>query len=267
MLDHRLEQTTAAEGQAAASRFCASTRHDAELEREVEVLSLGESMDDADSSACFARAAVALCALSHPGVPTLFSVSAEPPQLICGQLAGTTLRRVCQGLLAADRVTVGQYTLERLLVDVSRLCALLEDAHRDGFVHRNIRAESVVLGGFGDVYLKDWWYAQVPEHYFQDGRPGSQVEYMRGLPAFSAYLSGRENDRRPAWLDATQLAPELSSGWCVTPAADVWGAGQVLREVLDAWRAAAEVVSPSSLKADLALYEGGWRWRKGLATR
>lgn len=242
-------------GRAASRRFCASTRLDPELGRSLEILTLGEPFHDAEGFACFSRAAIALCALSHPGVPTLYAVSTEPPELMCGQLEGSTLREVCRGLRAGDQIAVQQFTLVHLLSQLSRLCAVLVETHREGFVHRAIGLDSVVLGGFGDVYLREWWYAQLPERYFESAAAGSQLEYMRGLPAFSAFLSDRANDSKPSWLVAASLAPELRIGWRAAPAADVWCIGQLLSEALGAWRASAESAPPAKAEADLALHE------------
>ena len=86
---------------------------------------------------------------------------------------------------------------------LAAICNALHFAHSRGFVHRDVKPENVLVGGFGDVYLADWGVAT---------RIGTRDENLCGTPAC--------------------MAPEMVTGGVVDERTDVYLLGAALHEVL-----------------------------------
>jgi len=96
--------------------------------------------------------------------------------------------------------------LLRNLEIVIAVCRALELAHARGWIHRDLKAENVMLGEFGEVYVLDWGIAvRVEEAAAGDAAFG-------GTPAY--------------------MAPEMAAGGVLTPETDVYLLGGMLYEAL-----------------------------------
>lgn len=128
---------------------------DQHLDREVavKVLSQGALVDD-ETRERFRREAHVLSRLSHPGVATIFDFDAKEGVdfLVMEYVPGGTLQ---------DRLLQGPLALDEVFRFGSALGDALEDAHRGGFLHRDLKPGNVALTASGRPKLLDFGLARL----------------------------------------------------------------------------------------------------------
>lgn len=113
---------------------------------------------------------------------------------------------------------------------VLQLAGVLGYAHDRGVVHRDVKPENIVVGGFGEVYLLDWGIALGAVS--GGGARASDAEVLDAPgPA-----SGSPGYRAPEQFDGR--------GDLIGPATDVWALGALLWEMLEGERYADAARSP-----------------------
>lgn len=129
--------------------------HDQHLDRDVaiKVLSPGTHLD-AVSRQRFRQEARLLARLSHPGVATIFdfAVQGDVDFLVMEFVPGGTLQQRLYGgpLPITDVLRIG-----------AEIADALEDAHRMGFVHRDVKPGNVALTDTGKPKLLDFGLARL----------------------------------------------------------------------------------------------------------
>jgi serine/threonine protein kinase/Flp pilus assembly protein TadD len=128
---------------------------DQHLDRDVaiKVLSRG-ALDDETTRQRFRREAHVLSRLSHPGVATIFDFAAQDGVdfLVMEYVPGGTLQ---------TRLLQGPMPLEELLRLGAAIGDALEDAHRQGFLHRDLKPGNVALTATGTPKLLDFGLARL----------------------------------------------------------------------------------------------------------
>ena len=106
------------------------------LGRRIELVLLDRLPHDSDATKRFEREATALCKLSHPNVLQVYDrgVWNDRPYLVTEHVDGRTL---------ADLIDEGPMDPSRLLALTRQIAAALGEAHELGFIHRDVRPESV----------------------------------------------------------------------------------------------------------------------------
>ena len=148
------------------------------------------------------REARAASSLRHPRCQRILSLAHDPSHVYIAYeyIPGRTLREAIRAGELDDRATL-------------EVCAQIADAlahaHRKGIVHRDVKPSNVLLAENGeiDVRLLDFGLAQMAEF--------DTLTALGDIPGTLAYIS-----------------PERLQGLPATPAADVWGLGVVLWEML-----------------------------------
>jgi serine/threonine-protein kinase len=160
----------------------------------------------------FRREAKAMSHLSHPNTVRV---------LLYGELEDGSLYIVMEYLEGKNlNQTVraeGAMPAERALPILIQVCEALEEAHRAGIVHRDMKPENVFLctqGGLKDFpKVLDFGLAKVTE---REMRPGSimltQEGMVFGTPEF--------------------MSPEQAQGRTLTPASDIYSLAVILYELL-----------------------------------
>ena len=177
--------------------------HDTELDREVAVKRLAENFArDDELRARFQREARLAARLSHPNVVHIYDVGEDDdgrPFIAMEFVDGETLAEVLarRGPLPAEEVA-------RLGVQA---CRALAAAHDAGLVHRDVKPQNLILRRDGVLKLGDFGIAF--------GLEGTRLTVAGTVLGTAAYL-----------------APEQARGEEVTGAADVYGLGAVLYELL-----------------------------------
>ncbi len=176
---------------------------DVELDREVAVKRLAENFArDDDLRARFQREARLAARLAHPNVVRVYDVGSDDdgrPFIAMEFVDGETLAELLarRGPLPPDEVAA-------LGVQA---CRALAAAHAAGLVHRDVKPQNLILRRDGLLKLGDFGIAF--------GLEGTRLTIAGTVLGTAAYL-----------------APEQARGEEVTAAADIYGLGAVLYELL-----------------------------------
>ncbi|MEE2756030.1 MAG: serine/threonine-protein kinase [Myxococcota bacterium] len=95
-------------------------------------------------------------ALEHPNIIPVHSIRVDPikgPEVVLKRVEGISLSE------AYSEDGASEAGLRRLLPKLLQVCNALEYAHARNIYHRDIKAENIMLGQYGEVYLLDWGIA------------------------------------------------------------------------------------------------------------
>src|SRR4051794_4553692 len=180
---------------------------DQELRRLVAVKLLGgRFLDDASARARFAREARAAAQLSgHPHIVTIYDAGEwhGQPFIVMEHLTGGTL---------AGRAASGPPPTEQARARRRDAAEALDEAHRRGIVHRDVKPGNLLLDARGRVRVADFGIARIAG--------AGQTMTAAGTVLGSAGY----------------LAPEQARGEPATPASDVYALGVVAFELLTGGR-------------------------------
>lgn len=165
-----------------------------------------ELLDDGRAQARFRREARLLASVSHPYVVQVFDVGHTPDgrqMLVMEYLEGQTL---------ADLLARGPISSGRALVFARELAEGLGAMHRAGLVHRDLKAQNVMLTASGHLKILDFGLAKSRER-----RKESTISVEGHLAGtFSAMspeqVQGRELDPRSDLFSLGILLYELVTG-------------------------------------------------------
>lgn len=127
--------------------------HDANLDRVVAIKMIRSgTIGDAISRERFRREALVLSRLSHPGVATIFDFDAQDGYdfLVMEFVPGGTLE---------SRITTGPLPLDLILQLGATIADALENAHRHGVLHRDLKPGNIVITADGDPKILDFGLA------------------------------------------------------------------------------------------------------------
>ena len=94
--------------------------------------------------------------LSHPNIPPVYTLRRDEAgytEVVMKKIEGQTLLE----WLGAEPMRGAR--LQEGMKHLIQVCYALEFAHNQGVVHRDIKAENIMLGRFHEVYLMDWGVA------------------------------------------------------------------------------------------------------------
>ena len=180
-----------------------------------------EMSDNAEVSARFEREAMAAAHIEHPNVAgaTDFGKTEDGAFfLVLEYVEGTSLR---------DVVAEGPISPQRALRITRQIALALERAHEAGIVHRDLKPENVMLVKKDNepdfVKVLDFGIAKVLE-----GAASASAEIAKRNGGVAQALT-----RMGTILGTPEyMAPEQALGEPVTPAADLYGVGVMLYEML-----------------------------------
>lgn len=172
--------------------------------------------------------------LDHPGIVPLHEVGMDQGGQIYFTMRlvkGTDLHQVFELVRLGSK----DWTRERAIVALLRVCEAMAYAHSKGVVHRDLKPANIMTGRFGEVYVMDWGLAKVM------GRP--EKERGKGEPAGSVVMTERAgSDQAEGFVtqDGTILgtplymSPEQARGQTelVTPRSDIYSVGAMLYHLL-----------------------------------
>ena len=193
---------------------------DTRLDRTVAVKVLPEELSgNAELRERFEREARAISSLNHPHICTLYDVGREDgiDFLVMEYLEGETL---------AERLQRGALRLDEALRYAIQIADALDNAHRHGVVHRDLKPGNIMLTEAGAILL-DFGLARL--------RQG----YGGGAPPLSAVSTrARPLTERGTILGTFQyMAPEQLEGLEADTRTDVFAFGAVVYEMLTGKRA------------------------------
>ena len=148
---------------------------DTRLERIVAIKILPAHLsDNVEARHRFDREARAISSLNHPNICTLYDVGHENgiDYLVMELLEGETL---------ADRLAKGPLPLEKLLKYAIEICQGLEQAHKTGVTHRDLKPGNVMLTKSG-AKLMDFGLAKASTASTTTTKPPKPTNKPPGAP-------------------------------------------------------------------------------------
>jgi len=126
--------------------------HDDRLDRTVAIKMLRGALDDDTSRERFRHEARVLSRLSHPGLATVFDFDAEQGYdvLVMEYVSGGTLER---------RMSSGELPIDTVLLLGAAIADALDNAHRHGVLHRDLKPGNVMLTSDGQPKILDFGLA------------------------------------------------------------------------------------------------------------
>ncbi len=160
-------------------------------------------LPDAASRQRFAAEARSVAGLDHPGIVRVHDV------VLRGRTAAIVFEYVPGESLEARLRRAGRLAPEEAAAIAAELAEALAAAHAAGIVHRDVKPANVLLDPAGHAHLVDFGIARaLDDAQARLTRPGEVIGTLRSM------------------------APEQLSGGLVGPAADLYGMGTILYEML-----------------------------------
>jgi Tol biopolymer transport system component len=187
--------------------YCA---HDPRLNRSVALKVL--RVDDHKRRALFEREALAVAALNHPNIVTIYSVEEADgvPFLTMELVSGKTL---------AELIPKDGMSLARVLEIGVPLADALAAAHSKGITHRDLKPANVMIGADGRVKILDFGLAKLhaaASEATQDDLPTAFVTREARIVGTAAYMSPEqaegEGDSRSDIFSLGVILYELAAG-------------------------------------------------------
>ncbi|MGC2235303.1 MAG: protein kinase [Pyrinomonadaceae bacterium] len=181
--------------------------HETKLNRKVALKILpAEFVADPERVKRFEREALAVSALNHPYIVTIYDVGkADGVNYIATEFVeGETVRELINR--GAD--------LKQTLSVISQTCEALAAAHKAGIIHRDIKPENIMVRPDSFVKVLDFGLAKLVEH----------TEFQQSL---SNYTMKGIIIGTPAYMSPEQVSDEK-----VDHRTDLWSVGVILYEML-----------------------------------
>ena len=167
--------------------------------------------------------------LEHPNIVPVYELGRHPddnqPFYTMRFVRGLTLRAAVVEF-HAQRRTHQEDPLQwlRLLQAFVSVCNAVSYAHSRGVVHRDLKPDNVVLGGFGEVLVLDWGLAKTGDQ----PEPASASVEVAGSAGSQATVAGHILGT-PAYMSPEQAAGDIDR---IDARTDVYGLGAILFELL-----------------------------------
>jgi eukaryotic-like serine/threonine-protein kinase len=174
------------------------------MKRQVAIKVMSAAMTtDPEFRTRFETEAEVIAALEHPFIVPVydFGYYKEQPYLVMRYLMGGSLKERLEDY--------GPMAISDAAKILERMAAALDEAHRRGVVHRDVKPENVLLDTAGDTFLADFGIVKI----MSAAGSGTAGQWITGTPAY--------------------MAPEQVYGdRPITPATDVYALGVTLYELL-----------------------------------
>src|SRR5262249_42609404 len=140
--------------------------------------------NDARMKSRFVEEAQITGQLEHPNIVPVHELGIDGQDRLffaMKMVKGHSLAQILQEIREHPRSAERHFTLRRLLMTFVSVCNALAYAHSRGVVHRDLKPANVMVGDFGEVYVKDWGLAKVltagPKRGAPPPLPGAAPEW------------------------------------------------------------------------------------------
>ena len=181
--------------------------HDDNLDRDVAIkMLLRGTLGNATTRERFRREALVLSRLSHPGVATIFDFDTRDgcEFLVMEYVAGGTLE---------SRLTTGALPVDDVLRLGAAIAEALDNAHRHGFLHRDLKPGNVALTADGHPKILDFGIALLLSGDRAAGRMTEAGTFVGSLPYMAPeQLMGDPGDARADVYALGAMLFEMTTG-------------------------------------------------------
>ena len=203
------------------------------LERELAFKHVRPDAHSAELAARFERELKLTAKLEHPAVPPVYDAGVLAdgrPYMLMRLLQGETLKQRLTGLTKTRRLEAQRPALLELLLRVSEAVAF---AHEQGVVHRDLKPDNIMVGGFGAVFVMDWGIARdLAESSESDAALKQSLSQASWSPLELNEAARLTQDKgvlgTPGYIAPEQAAMGVDAG----PRGDVFALGAILTELL-----------------------------------
>lgn len=199
----------------AGAVFLGERMDDPSVQRAIKVLLPGDDLAATELSSFQARflreSQTTSQLLHHPHILPILSYHAEANGLSYMELPLMT------GGTLAGRIKAGPIPLDDVARYLRQIASALDYAHRQGVIHRDVKAVNVLLDREGEAYLADFGIARIFERGASpldtaDATPLTRAGQIIGTPSC--------------------MAPEQFTGGAVTPQLDIYALGVMVWQLL-----------------------------------
>lgn len=174
---------------------------DTTLERTVAIKFLPrQTATQAEERQRFYIEAKAAAALNHPNIATIHAIEEVEDDVFI-------VMEYIEGQELKQKIDAGPLPVEDAIHIILQIANGLQEAHKKGIVHRDIKSANIMLTGSGQIKIMDFGLAKV--------RGGAQVTQIGTTLGTAAYMS-----------------PEQARGEDVDHRTDIWSLGVVLYETI-----------------------------------
>lgn len=195
---------------------------DAKLNRKVALKILpADFANDGERMSRFVREAQSASALNHPNIITIYEISEfERLNFISTEyIEGETL---------TEYVKTKPLKISSVLDIAIQIASALDEAHKAGIIHRDIKPDNIMVRKSGFVKILDFGIAKLSEP------PASDDEYQPSAEAYVSDSSEIQTDTTPGMIIGTPdyMSPEQARGKEVDARTDIFSFGVVLYEMI-----------------------------------
>lgn len=181
------------------------------LQREVAVKRLKPGVFDPHAREMLLQEGVLTGMLEHPNIIPVHALLRDAdgaPVIVMKRVEGVSLQELLHDPAHEAWAQAGRDRLKWSVEVLMAVCHAAHFAHTHGILHRDIKAENVMIGAFGEVYLLDW---------------GIGVQLDAQGKAHAAKFAGTLQYMAPEMIDSHQP---------LTARTDVYLIGTILHEIL-----------------------------------
>lgn len=168
------------------------------------------------------------CLLSHPAIVPIYTINAEGDQIyytmpfIKGDTLKQILRETSKRELSGDTPhPIGSSITSLIRIFIS-ICHAVAFAHSRGILHRDLKAENIILGTYGETLILDWGIAKMINDNTEE-----QLDY-------DLIEADNTNLTIPGKVIGTvsHMAPERAMGEPANFSTDIYALGIILYQML-----------------------------------
>jgi eukaryotic-like serine/threonine-protein kinase len=219
---------------------------DRDLLRNVALKRLRTDRTTPEMLALFLQEAQLTAQLEHPNivpVHELGTTHAAVPFFTMKRVTGTTLQDVFRKLSSNDKATLLRFTRTRMLITFLEITRGVAYAHARGVMHRDLKAQNILIGDNGETLVADWGLACPDTMPFDDDEqtPLPPVSW----PALRPGDLGISGSLRA-------MSPEQAQGMAIDRRTDVYALGIILYEMLTGvapfgWKKLSQAAAPRTM--------------------
>jgi eukaryotic-like serine/threonine-protein kinase len=173
--------------------------------------------------------------LEHPNIVPVHELGVSPegvPYFTMKLVQGTSL---AWWLADSKRPPGSTERLEEGLEIFLKVCDAVDYAHHRGVIHRDLKPDNIMVGGFGQVYLMDWGLSRLSRSRAASGEY-AQME-APGPVGTPEYMSPEQARGNPVEMDERS---------------DIFGLGAILYEIVSGHRPYGDISDARTLLARAA---------------